>query len=139
MFNPVRAGIVAEAGQWKWSLYLAFTVCAAAPPWLETDWVLAHFGAESSGQTAYQHNAAVIQFIDLMRASVVLPSVWQGLQGQIYLGSDDFVQRMRALVNPLLAEVPRLQRRPPVQPLMYFVSAYADPKADTAAAYRSGD
>ena len=74
-----------------------------------------------------------------MRAGVVLPSVGQGLQGQIYLGSDDFVQRMRALVNPFLAEVPRLQRRPPVQPLTYFVSASADLKDGMEAAYRSGD
>ena len=65
--NLKRAGMVAEAGQWPSSLYLAFTGCAVVPPWLQTDWVLAHFGAESAGQTAYQRNAAVTQFVHLMR------------------------------------------------------------------------
>ena len=73
------------------------------------------------------------------RLTGYLPTLALNVQGRIYLSSDDFVQRMRALVNPLLAEVPQLQRRPQVQPLTYFVSAYADPKAGMATAYRSGD
>jgi hypothetical protein len=29
-----------------------------------------------------------------VRAGVGLPSVWEGLRGQVFLGSDEFVQRM---------------------------------------------
>jgi len=35
--NPVRAGLVAEPGDWPWSSYRAHVGDAATPPWLDTD------------------------------------------------------------------------------------------------------
>ena len=40
----------------------------------------------------------MLRFIDFVRAGVGLPSVWEGLRGQIYLGSDAFVQRMQVFM-----------------------------------------
>lgn len=54
-------------------------------------------------------------YTDFVRAGVGLPSVWEGLRGQIYLGSDAFVESMqqRALAYAgLELEIPRVQRRP---------------------------
>jgi len=131
VLNPVRAGMVGEAGQWPWSSYAAFVGDALAPPWLEVDWLLGQFGR--------QRATAVAQFKDFVRAGVGLPSVWESLRGQIYLGSDAFVQRMQALVDQTLAEVPRTQRRPIAQPLAQYLAAHVDRKAGMAAAYASGD
>jgi REP element-mobilizing transposase RayT len=131
VLNPVRAGMVSDAGQWRWSSYAAFVGLAAAPPWLEVDWVLGQFGV--------QRAQAVMRFIDFVRAGVGLPSVWEGLRGQIYLGSDAFVQRMQVLADQPLAEVPRMQRRPMALPLQDYVLSSTDRKAAMAAAYASGD
>jgi REP element-mobilizing transposase RayT len=131
VLNPVRAGMVSDAGQWRWSSYAAFVGLAAAPPWLEVDWVLGQFGV--------QRAQAVLRFVDFVRAGVGLPSVWEGLRGQIYLGSDAFVQRMQLLADQPLAEVPRMQRRPMALPLQDYVQGSTDRKAAMTAAYASGD
>jgi putative transposase len=44
VLNPVRAGMVADAGDWAWSSYPAMLGRVPATPWLETDWVLRQFG-----------------------------------------------------------------------------------------------
>ena len=59
---------------------------------------------------------------DFIRADIGLPSVWEGLRGQIYLGSDALVQRMQALADQPLVEVPRAQRRPMAQPLAQYIA-----------------
>lgn len=131
VLNPVRAGMVATADQWPWSSYGAFVGAASAPPWLEVDWVLGQFGVDRA--------RAVMQFVDFVRAGVGLPSVWEGLRGQIYLGSDAFVQRMQCLADQPLAEVPRMQRRPMALPLTDYMARHVDRNSAMKAAYASGD
>ena len=107
VLNPVRAYMVGDAGAWPWSSYGAMTAAQPAAPWLETDWLLHQFDQRRSH--------AVARYVDFVRAGVGLPSIWESLQGQIYLGSEPFVQRMQALaeaLGPELREVPVMQRRP---------------------------
>lgn len=131
VLNPVRAGMVADAAQWRWSSYGAMLGAEPAPPWLQTDWLLGQFGRQrTQAQACYR---------DFVRAGVGLPSLWHALRGQIYLGSDAFVSRMQALVEDEIAEVPRAQRRPLALPLADYVARHTDPRAAMAAAYASGD
>jgi putative transposase len=60
--------------------------------------------------------------VEFVRAGVGLPSLWEQLKGQIYLGSDEFVESMlwRADSGQALGEVPRVQRQPVPPPLAYF-------------------
>ena len=105
--NPVRARMVSDAGAWPWSSYAAMTGAQSPAPWLETDGLLRQFGS--------RRDHAVARYIDFVRAGVGLPSLWESLQGQIYLGSDLFIERMQVLVEargPDLREVPFAQRRP---------------------------
>jgi REP element-mobilizing transposase RayT len=107
VLNPVRAGMVGDVEAWPWSSYSAMTGAQPAAPWLETDWLLRQFGR--------QRGPAVAAYIDFVRAGVGLPSVWESLQGQIYLGSEPFIARMQALAEaqgPDLREVAVAQRRP---------------------------
>ena len=82
-----------------------------------------------------------MKYIDFVRAGVGLPSIWNQLTGQIYLGGEAFVQRMATLAkeksDPL--EVPRAQRRPQALPLSQYVAAYPDRKEGMAQAYAAGD
>ena len=107
VLNPVRAGMVSDAAQWRWSSYSSMLGTVAAPNWLETDWLLGQFGKERF--------AARQAYSDFVGAGVGLPSLWQRLQGQIYLGRDDFVRELTAGAGESLVvrEIPRLQRRPP--------------------------
>ncbi len=84
---------------------------------------------------------AVRVYMEFVRAGVDKPSAWDSLRGQIYLGSEGFVNRMQALVSDrfAMAEIPRAQRRPLAKPLAHYRDTMADPKAAMAAAYASGD
>ena len=60
-----------------------------------------------------------------MHAGVELPSVWDALQGQLYLGDETFADQSRqALSTKLLNdhEIPRLQRQARAAPLATFVA-----------------
>ena len=132
VLNPVRAGIVDDPQQWPWSSYAAMTGEKQAPPWLQTDWILGQFN-RNRGQ-------AVMGYVDFIRAGAGMPSVWERLRGQVYLGSDAFLQRIQALSDKTsLAEIPRTQRRPLAQPLTYYRESIADPNAAMSAAYATGD
>ena len=82
-----------------------------------------------------------MKYIDFVRAGVGLPSIWNQLTGQIYLGGEAFVQRMATLAkeksDPL--EVPRAQRRPQALLLSQYVAAYPDRNEGMAQAYATGD
>lgn len=52
VLNPVRAAMVKHARQWPWSSYRAIVGEASPPPWLNTAWLLGHFGTQRSRQIA---------------------------------------------------------------------------------------
>ena len=132
VLNPVRAGIVADAGQWPWSSYAAMVGKAPAPPWFQTDWILGQFGQDRA--------AAVQGYMDFVRAGMGLPSLWNQVKGQVYLGSDAFLQQMQTFADKSnFSEIPRAQRRPLAKPLEFYRDTIADRKAAMAAAYASGD
>jgi putative transposase len=106
VLNPVRAGMVADAAEWRWSSHRSVLGTEPSPDWLQTDWLLSQFGPT--------RGEALVRYVDFVRAGIGLPSVWDSLRGQVFIGSDDFVQRMQALIDqgPTLRDIPHLQRRP---------------------------
>src|ERR1700730_11581828 len=44
VLNPVRAGLVERAGDWKWSSYRATAGMSEVPEWMAVDWTLSQFG-----------------------------------------------------------------------------------------------
>jgi putative transposase len=103
-----------------------------APKWLGTDAVLRVFADErATAVTAYRHFVA---------AGIGGASPWQGLKGQIYLGSDQFAERMQARIDPTrpLRQVPRRQRRAMAKPLADYAKRWADRDRAMAEAYRTG-
>ena len=88
------------------------------------------------------YDQARLGYLDFVRADVGLPSVWDDLKGQIYLGSEAFIERMQSNVSPgqSLDEIPRKQCRPPAKPLALYRADFAvDPRTGMALAYLTGD
>lgn len=133
VLNPVRAGMVRDASRWAWSSYAEMVGVRSAPEWLETDWLLAQFGK--------QRQRAIANYIEFVREGMKRDSVWAELKGQIYLGSDKFVERMQrvAVDQAEIGEIPRQQRRAIAKPLAHYAKREPSRDAAIVAAYATGD
>ena len=131
VLNPLRARMVTGLENWPWSSYLATCGQVRGEEWLQTDWILAQFGPHRA--------SAIRKYVEFTHDGARLPSVWTQLQGQIYLGSEDFVKQMQGQIEhkPALDEIPRAQRRTLAQPLTDFERRYPRNEA-MARAYLSG-
>jgi len=90
VLNPVRAGMVNQAEDWRWSSYLATQGKVKKPVWLETDWIL--------GQFSSNRETAITLYNNFVREGVGLPAIWEGLRKQIYMGSDQFIDSMLQVI-----------------------------------------
>jgi len=63
VLNPVRAGLVAHPGDWRWSSFLATAGKTAAPGFLSVDWVRGLSGSRTRA-------AALRQFISFVEAGI---------------------------------------------------------------------
>lgn len=135
VLNPVRAGMVKHTRQWKWSSYRAMVGTAECPPWLQIDWLLGQFGARRARQ--------IERYIEFVQEGVRGPRVWDQLKGQVFLGTEAFVESMQreldAAAKHTAKEIPRLQRRALAKSLDYYRDAFDDAKSGMAAAYATGD
>ena len=135
VLNPVRATMVKHTRHWKWSSYHATIDKDLRPEWLHVDWLLS--------QLAHQRNRQVERYIEFVQQGVRGPSVWENLRGQVFLGSDEFVDAMQQRLaedrKHSHREIPRIQRRALAQSLTYYQEQFDDPKQGMIAAYATGD
>lgn len=135
VLNPVRAAMVKHTRQWKWSSYHAMIGAEPRPAWLQADWLLRQFGNQRARQ--------VERYIEFVQQGVRGPGVWQQLKGQVYLGTDVFVEAMRQRVEADAKhtdkEIPRAQRRALAKSLAYYRDEFDDAKKGMVAAYATGD
>lgn len=102
VLNPVRAMMVKRAQDWRWSSYRTTAGFASGADWLDVDWVLGQFG--NRAQAAYRR---------FVSEGVGQASPWGHLRGQIWLGGEEFLDRMEKLVHGKpVSNVPKAQRRP---------------------------
>ena len=132
VLNPVRAQMVRSAKDWPWSSYRATAGLSSTPPWLSTEWLLSAFAKRKSVAAEY--------FRKFVAEGKGQPSIWTELKNQIYLGSDDFVERVqrRIVKDKDLSEVPRAQKRAVVKPLEYYDQKYRNRDSAIQHAYASG-
>ena len=131
VLNPLRARMIRQLDQWPWSSYPATCGRVAKPDWLQTDFILSQFSA--------QRARAIAKYRAFVHEGKGLPSVWEQLQGQIFLGSENFVEKMQAKIDqrPALTEIPRAQRRALTRALSAFAQEH-DRNEAIALAYLSG-
>jgi REP-associated tyrosine transposase len=132
VLNPVRAAMVKHPRLWAWSSYGATMGTSLAPHWLTIDGLLAEFGRNHAGaRRKYQ------QFI---KEGMSAESIWKDLKGQIYLGDDDFVERMRKKLGQRDEDVniPRVQQRGPAPKLSAIRRQHKNRDEAIRAAHETG-
>jgi REP-associated tyrosine transposase len=132
VLNPVRAGMVASVKDWPWSSYRATVGQVKGPDYLNVDWVLAAFAKTKS--------VAIDRYKKFVAEGNRQPSPWALLQHQIFLGSEQYVEKMQLLVDrdKQLGEIPSSQRRPKPKALSEYEFSSQDRNTAICRAYQSG-
>ena len=132
VLNPVRAGMVRAAKDWPWSSYRS--TCGMVPSfdWQSTDWLLSNFSKRRKN--------AIEQYREFVSQGKNLPSPWESLKNQVFLGDEQFIEDMQCKLklNQELGEIPRAQRRKVPKPLEHYSKKYKTRDEGMIAAYQSG-
>jgi putative transposase len=91
VLNPVRAGLVRRPEDYRWTSYRSTAGLVKPPSWLAVDRILQRFGPIDLAAARYR------AFVDEGIGSPVRP--WDQLVGDMYLGSDDWLARVRERVE----------------------------------------
>jgi len=104
VLNPVRAGLVELPEHWQWGSYLPTAGFTEVPEFLTVDWILGMFG--TNRQDAQRH------YREFVRVGLSKKSPWDNLDGQVLLGSKNFVEQLKDLLQEKegIKEIPRHQR-----------------------------
>jgi REP element-mobilizing transposase RayT len=90
VLNPVRAGMVAHPAEYRWSSYKAHAGLEPIPEWLYSEWL---FDLHPDRRKCHEMYA---EYVAVKLGST--ESIWDKLAGQIYLGSAEWIEKMRTLV-----------------------------------------
>ncbi len=135
VLNPVRAEIIKEPGNYRWSSFRATAGFTSRPEWLNVSFVLNLF-SEDREEAKNKYISFVMQGLRWGE------SIWNDLKQQIYLGSDEFIEEVQGYVKSTIhdvkSEIPREQIEAPVFDLQYYKSSFSDPKEGMARAYLEG-
>jgi len=104
VLNPVRAGIVKDPRDWKWSTYRATIGYDPGIPGLTTDWILSQFGKE--------RKAASNRYQAFVLSGIKAESPLKAIKGQLFLGQENFIENIKHLMRgkEKLKEITREQR-----------------------------
>ena len=127
VLNPVRAGIVKNPKDYRWSSYQATTGHKGIPG-LTTDWILSQFAKEQK--------AASRQYQAFVLSGIKAESPLKAVKGQLFLCQENFIDKIKHLIHgkEKLKEITRKQRyvtRPPLNEIL----KYKDKKSKNQAMY----
>ncbi|MCG2725929.1 MAG: transposase [Elusimicrobia bacterium] len=105
VFNPVRAGMVKDIKNWKWSSYPAMVGLEEAPEYLSVNWLLGQFG---NNRTAAQR-----LYKQFVQEGINKTLLWDEIKGGIFLGSEKFIKKFGKILSHKndMKEIPRIQRK----------------------------
>jgi RNA polymerase sigma factor (sigma-70 family) len=126
VLNPVRAKAVRRPGDWLWSSYRATAGELPAQAWLSVDWVLGQFGQ--------RQRQAQAKYREFVREGIGGPRPWEEVRGQIYLGSEEFIEQHQP--DRMLAEIPRKQTQAKRPSLKEILARQGSREQHIATAYR---
>jgi putative transposase len=132
VLNPVRAGMVKKPADWTWSSYRASVGLEPATSWLAADGLLAVF--------AKRRSLAQQRYAQFVIEGIKAASPWDNLKGQVFLGDEQFVNRMQAHIQSGKddVQIPLAQRRPKPPSLAEIEKRAPDRDAAIIAAYSTG-
>ncbi len=95
VLNPVRAGLVRRARDWRWSSYRATAGQAPPPIFLTVGWLLSQFADDpETSVRAYR------QFVK--RGKGV--EVWEDLPAGVLMGGEAFIQSLKPLLRDVVED-----------------------------------
>lgn len=102
VLNPLRAGIVKDPKDYRWSSYQA-TAGYSNTPGLSIDWILSQFGGEQK--------KAIRQYQAFVLSGIKAASPLETVKGQLYLGKEAFMDQIGHLLQgkEKSREIPRKQ------------------------------
>lgn len=138
--NPVRAGLVDSPVKWPWSSYRANVGVDEGPKWLARDELHSHLLQRQVATIVDRRQGAQIH-AQLVAAGVGL-DLWKGhLRQEIFLGSEDFVERMQSSAGSSRlesAEIPSSHRLAPAAIVKSAETRRAQAEAFRRAYYKDG-
>lgn len=104
VLNPVRAKITRKPDTYRWSSYRASAGLVPVPMFLTVEWLLSRFGKRRA--------ASQRKYRIFVTEGIGQTSPWEKLQGQVLLGGQAFVERLRPGLREHrpIKEIPRAQR-----------------------------
>ncbi|MCX5781728.1 MAG: transposase [Elusimicrobia bacterium] len=102
VLNPVRAKMCKSPEQYEWSSYRSFIGIEKPPAFLFVDWVLSQF--------SNKRTSAIKDYTGFVKEGYS-DKPWERLVGQIYYGSNGFIERIKS-GNEELKEVPKEHLQP---------------------------
>lgn len=134
VLNPVRAKLVSNAAQWRWSSHQAVIGVTRPEPWLNAERLLHAF--------ARRKDVAVKLYEAFVDEGCDTSGPWKNLSDISVLGDDNFIEAVRHKSERSNArkdqEVSRLQRKPTTKSLDWFAQNIPDKREAMALAFESG-
>lgn len=131
VLNPVRAKITKTPGDWPWSSYRATAGEAPAPKWLDIRSILSHFAEDPS--------RAHMRYKEFVMNGADKKDIWNDVRQQVYLGDEQFVERMRAATEiPDDPGIPRIYKQTPAPPLEEIAEAASTRNDAIVTSYKTG-
>jgi REP element-mobilizing transposase RayT len=120
--NPVRAGVVGKPERYRWSSYLGYIRKEEMRPWVEYRLVLSQCG-EGLGRSRREYK----RYVEREDEEEEERSPLAELYGQVLLGTEEFVERLKGLVkgkvvNEEIVERRRLKERPRAAEIVQMVA-----------------
>jgi hypothetical protein len=124
--------MAADPGKWIWSSYCATAGFSEQPEWLNISWVLGCFGDD-----VVKARQEYVSFVH--QGMKWGESIWDDLKKQIYLGSDEFIERVQDYRNKEmdLEDIVKEQVSAPRKEIKEYLS-YSDRREGMARAYLEG-
>lgn len=130
VLNPVRAGMVSAAEEWKWSSHCFTSAASQSPAWLAVDPLLSRFGQA--------RDEAIANYRQFINEGVGEESPLKNVQHQLILGDDEFVLKHRdGMVASDMTAIAKVQRRTAALNLGEYRKHFPDRDEAIARAYWS--
>lgn len=129
---PILKRKARKLDKWKWSSYQATMGNTEAPEWLNSTEVLNHFGKQKK-----RAQTALARAIDSTDKDF---DIVKNIQGQILLGSDEFVSKWKKqLATGKVMDKARQRKAKKVKPLTDFGKRFKNIKIAMVKAYETGN
>jgi len=132
VLNPVKANMVEQPEDWRWSSYQSMIGSVKRPKWLAVDGILIQFNKN--------RKKAIDSYHQFVIEGIKNGPIWQQVKRQVYLGNDDFIDKIQEHIkhNKNDVQIPKVQKRSKALRLEEYQQLECDRNTAIFNAYCSG-